>query len=124
MTDWTSHLTIEHVDAFGTGVYVLMAVIHLDLWLHRNDRPTHIWLAASALGALLVNITGQLIRPLLPVAPLMLVGLNMMGVALALVSLYELSQAVGLRQVSKRARVFQALVFIPVVGGFFPVLRC
>ena len=69
MTDWTSLLTIERVDAFGAGVYVLMAVIHLDLWLHRKDRPTHLWLAISALGALLVNITGQLVRPLLPNAP-------------------------------------------------------
>lgn len=119
MTDWTSLLTIERVDAFGAGVYVLMAVIHLDLWLHRKDRPTHLWLAISALGALLVNITGQLVRPLLPNAPQVLVGLNMMGVALALVSLYELVQAVGLRPVTRRARVFQVLVFIPVVGGFF-----
>ncbi len=119
MTDWTSLLTIEHVDAFGAGVYVLMAVIHLDLWLHRRDRPTHLWLAMSALGALLVNITGQLLRPLLPNAPLVLVGFNMMGVALALVSLYELAQAVGSRPVSKRARAIQLLLFIPVVGGFF-----
>ena len=63
MTDWTSLLTIEHVDAFGAGVYVLMAVIHLDLWLHRRDRPTHLWLAMSALGALLVNITGPSRKP-------------------------------------------------------------
>ena len=40
MTDWTSLLTIERVDAVGAGVYVVMAVIHLDLWLHRKDRPT------------------------------------------------------------------------------------
>ncbi|HWT15190.1 MAG TPA: hypothetical protein VN581_05355, partial [Patescibacteria group bacterium] len=53
-------LPIELVDAFGVGVYLLMLITHADLGWHRRDRPAHFWLALSAFGALMVNVTGAI----------------------------------------------------------------
>ena len=95
---------IEIVDAFGAGVYVLMAATHFDLWWHRRDRPSHFWLALSATGALLVNTTGALARELSPDIPRFVAVLNMLGVTLALVSLFELVQTVGQRRSGRIVR--------------------
>ena len=107
---------IEIVDAFGAGVYVLMAATHFDLWWHRRDRPSHFWLALSATGALLVNTTGALARELSPDIPRFLAVLNMLGVTLALVSLFELVQTVGQRRSGRIVRGLELAVFLPTLA--------
>lgn len=44
-------LPAELVDAFGVGVYVLLATINFDLWLYRRERRGHLYLAHVLRGA-------------------------------------------------------------------------
>lgn len=113
--------SIELVDAFGAGVYLLMAITHADLWWHRRDRPAHFWLALSAFGALLVNVSGAVHRRLGDAAGEWLSGLNALGVAAALVSLYELVQAVRRQRSGRIVRTLQAALLLPILLlPFFP----
>ena len=50
------------IDAFGAGVFSMTLVNHLDVWWRRRDRPSHLRFAMSALGALMVNISGAMLR--------------------------------------------------------------
>lgn len=78
------------LDAFAAGVYLLFGVIHLDLWLRRRDRRSHLWLAGVSSGALLVDLTGMALRNL-PAATAGWIGaLNILGVAVVTTSLLEL----------------------------------
>ncbi|MCC7096480.1 MAG: GGDEF domain-containing protein [Thermomonas sp.] len=109
---------IEWIDAFGVGVYSLTLVTQLLLWQHRRDRPSHFWLASSALGALLVNITGAVMRTM-DSAPVSLATINMLGVASALVSLFELASDIGGKPPTRFARVIEIGLLVPVVLFFF-----
>lgn len=91
-------IPIELIDAFGAGVYVLTLANQAELWWHRRRRRTHFWLAASALGALLVNLTGAHIRTLAHPPSPQLAACNMLGIAIALVGIYQLAEAVGGRR--------------------------
>ncbi len=111
------HVPIQLVDAFGAGVYALTLATHADLWWHRRDRPSHFWLAASAMGALMVNLTGAALRGMpqnhaqsIPVS-----ALNMLGVAIALVSLNELAASIGGKHPGRFARAMEFAVLIPIV---------
>lgn len=111
------HVPIQLVDAFGAGVYALTLATHADLWWHRRDRPSHFWLAASALGALLVNVTGAAIRDAPPgeVAGVPLMAANMLGVAIALVGLYELAATIGGKRPGRFARAMEGVTLLPIV---------
>ncbi len=112
------HVPIQLVDAFGAGVYALTLATHADLWWRRRDRPSHFWLAASALGALLVNLTGAAIRDAPPQGPdhaIPIIALNMLGVAIALVSLYELVESIGGKRPGRFARALECAVLLPIV---------
>ncbi len=111
----TQPLPIELVDAFGVGVYVLMLITHANLWLHRRDRPSHFWLATSSLGALLVNVTGAVGRADPVAAQNWITALNLFGVALALVSLYELAQSITHRRSGTTVRRMQFVTALPAV---------
>jgi diguanylate cyclase (GGDEF)-like protein len=112
-------LKIELIDAFGAGVYLLTALTHADLWWHRRDRPAHAWLSLSACGALIVNITGAIYRVHPAAESSRWLALNMFGVALALVSLYELAQSLGGRRSTRFARGVEALTFLPALLTVF-----
>lgn len=115
MTD-TGFLTIRWIDAFGAGIYVLTALTQFDLWLHRRDRPTHLWLGLSAVGALLVNLSGQIIRTQRPEIQHWPLVINLFGVVLALISLFELVQAITHRRSSSAVRALQSLAILLVLG--------
>ena len=105
--------SIELVDAFGAGIYLLTAITHADLWWHRRERQAHFWLALSACGALTVNITGAINRRLNGSADDWILVLNVLGVAAALVSLYELVQALRRQRSGQLTRLLQALLLLP-----------
>jgi|WetSurMetagenome_2_1015567.scaffolds.fasta_scaffold08944_6 diguanylate cyclase (GGDEF)-like protein len=118
------HPFIELWDAFGAGVYLLFGVIHLDLWFRRRDRLGHLWLAAACGSALLVDLTGIIQRRSgFEPAPL-LDGLNLLGVACATVSLFELVSAFRRKPSGGIARGAEVLILLlaPVAGGFFASL--
>lgn len=79
----------ELIDAFAAGIYLLFGVIHLDLWLKRRDRPSHLWLAAAGLGALMVDLTGMALR-YSPRESGLVPTLNVLGALLVTASLLEL----------------------------------
>jgi len=119
----TTFLPIELVDAFGAGVYLLFGVLHANLWRHRRDRPAHLWLASASAGALLVDLTGMLIRGREATAPLWLGVLNTVGVGLATASLFQLVAVLGGRPVGRLARSLQIFILLFSVvlampGGF------
>lgn len=113
-------LPIELIDAFGSGIFLLTLLTHADLWWHRRDRPAHWWLALSAAGALAVNLTGAIHRRYPADASHWLIVLNVLGIATALISLYELVQALRGRQSGPVLRIIQVLVFVPIL--FVPIL--
>lgn len=88
-------LPIEYVDAFGLGVYLLLGVFHFDLWWHRRERRSHLWLACAASGALLVDATGMILRNMAASPPATLVYINLTGVAIATFGLVKLVASLG-----------------------------
>ena len=50
--------SVVWIDAFGVGIFSFTMVHHLDQWWRRRDKASHLWIALSALGALMVNLTG------------------------------------------------------------------
>lgn len=107
-------IPIELIDAFGAGVYVLTLANQAELWWHRRRRRTHFWLAMSALGALLVNLTGAHIRTLAHAPSPQLVACNMLGIAIALVGLYRLAEAVGGRRPGRIVQGLQWALLLPI----------
>lgn len=107
-------IPIELIDAFGAGVYVLTLASQAELWWHRRRRRTHFWLAASALGALVVNLTGAHLRTLAQAPSPLLVALNMLGVTIALVGLYQLAEAVGGKRPGRLAQGLRWALLLPI----------
>ena len=107
--------SIAWIDAFGAGIFAFTLVHHLDQWWRRRDKASHLWIALSALGALLVNLTGAAIRDLHAPPGRWLTTLNMLGVAIALTSLYELVRAPGMREATLVRRVLQAITLLPAL---------
>ena len=110
-------LPIEYFDAFAAGIYLLFGIIHLDLWRKRRDRSSHLWLAAASAGALLVDLTGMKLRGTAPTGGL-LPFLNLLGVALVTVSLFELVVSLGNERSSMSARAAYTVmgVLVPVIA--------
>ncbi|MBL0311358.1 MAG: GGDEF domain-containing protein [Holophagaceae bacterium] len=117
-------LPAELWEAFGAGVYLVFGVINLDLWFRRRDRLGHLWLAGSSAGALMVDITGMILRRLEPTAPPWVQVFNGIGVAVATVCLFELVCSLGHKQAGRVARILQSFVLIlaPIAGLLLPRL--
>ena len=118
---WMVASPVELWEAFGAGVYLVFGVINLELWFRRRDRMGHFWLAGSSAGALLVDITGMMIRRLELAAPPWIGTLNGIGVAVATVCLFELVCSLGHKPAGRVARALQAFVLIlaPITGLVF-----
>jgi len=105
-------LTAIHlIDAFGAGIYALTIITHTDLWWHRRHLRTHLWLALSAAGALLVDISGFALRAGTD-AQTGWLGANMLGVALALISLHELTLAIVHRRPGRHVRIVESATLV------------
>ncbi len=109
---------IELLDAFAAGIYLLFGIVHLDLWLKRRDRPEHIWLFGAAAGALLVDITGMMLRGMGNAAgwiPL----INLLGVVIVTASLLELVLSLGSESPGAITRAAYAVeLVLAILGGF------
>lgn len=46
------------LDALIAGVYLFVAVYHLQIWLRRREERPYLWLSLACVSALLVNLTG------------------------------------------------------------------
>jgi diguanylate cyclase (GGDEF)-like protein len=121
--------TPDLIDAFAAGIYLLFAVVNLDLWLKRRDRASHLWLAAAAGGALMVDLTGMWLRrfPATSVGPAVLV--NVLGVATVTISLFQLVLSLGNDRPGRVVRsVYAAMLALVLFIGvtkearFIPVL--
>ncbi len=107
--------SIVWVDAFGVGVFSMTLAHHLDLWRRRRDRARHLWIALSALGALMVNLSGAAIRELEVAPARWLSVINMLGIALALGSLFELVRANAGGRASQVRRGLQLACLSPAL---------
>ncbi|MBL0041707.1 MAG: GGDEF domain-containing protein [Xanthomonadales bacterium] len=107
---------IELVDAFGAGIYLLMLITHADLWWHRRGRSSHFWLATSAMGALIVNLSGAVVRRAGGDVHHGISALNMLGIALALVSLFELAQSIAGQRSTRLVRILQIGTLLPALA--------
>ncbi|MCM2317015.1 MAG: GGDEF domain-containing protein [Thermoanaerobaculia bacterium] len=108
-------IPIEFIDAFGLGVYLLLGMLHFDLWWHRRERRSHLWLACAGVGALLVDATGMMLRPLAASPPALLVYINLTGVAIATFALVNLVASLGSGSVPRPVRALQYLLLaLPV----------
>jgi len=105
-------IPIEYVDAFGLGVYLLLGVLHFDLWWHRPERRSHLWLVCAASGALLVDATGMILRPVAVAPTGFLVYLNLTGVAIATFGVFNLVISLGSGRVPRPVRALQYLLLL------------
>ncbi len=108
-------LPIVWIDAFGAGVFTMTLVHHLGLWWQRRNRTSHLWIGLSALGALMVNLTGLILRGAQGPPDRFLTSINLFGVALALVSLFELVRSIAGKRAGYLRRVLQVACIAPVV---------
>jgi diguanylate cyclase (GGDEF)-like protein len=106
--------TRDLIDAFGAGLYVLFGIIQLDLWLRRREQRGHLWLAGAASGALLVDVTGVLLRRVGGGAALGLHVANSLGVAVASICLFEFVAALAPRHPPRWVRLLYAVALLPL----------
>lgn len=104
------------IDAAGAAVYFGFGVIHLDLWLRRRHPASHLWLAGAAGGALIVNVTGFLVRH--GSATPATVTLNLLGVLVATVAIRELVASLGAKSTPHWVRGIQGILAVAAVSNF------
>lgn len=110
-------VSIDFFDACAAGIYLLFGVVHLDLWLKRRDRTSHLWLAGAAGGALMVDLTGMRLRGAGDVTGFLPV-LNVLGVVIVTVSLFELVLSFGNQSSSRFTRgVYLLLAVLALLLG-------
>jgi diguanylate cyclase (GGDEF)-like protein len=102
---------IEWLDAGAAGIYLLFGVIHLDLWLRRRDRRSHLWLAGASAGALLVDVSGIFLRRSGADPGHIMPALNLLGVLLVTSSIFELVRSLTGGQPTRAARAFYGGLF-------------
>jgi diguanylate cyclase (GGDEF)-like protein len=105
--------------AFGAGIYLIVALTHLDLWIRRRERTGHLWLAATSASALVVDHTG-IAAAFAPPAPLpALLMLNLLGVSAATAALVEMVSSLNQETTSRLVRRLQFVVLagaLAIVG--------
>jgi diguanylate cyclase (GGDEF)-like protein len=112
---------IEWLDAIAAGIYLLFGLIHVDLWLRRRERRSHLWLASASVGALLVDLSGIVLRRGGADAGTVLPTLNLLGVLLASASILELVRSLTGGRATRLARVsYAALAGLALVIVYGP----
>jgi diguanylate cyclase (GGDEF)-like protein len=113
-----SWIPIEWIDAFGVGVYLLFAIVHLDHWRRRREGRSHLWLALASLGALAVDLTGMLLRSSNGAEPRWVITVNVAGVAVTTACLVELVSSLTGRRTPSILRFGEAAaVALALAGG-------
>lgn len=100
------------IDACAAGMYLLLGAVHGHLWKHRRDRPSHLWLACAAFGALVVDLTGIVLRASGKATPTWVDAMNTSGVAIATASLFQLVVSLGDRPAGRASRLLQTTVLV------------
>lgn len=114
---------VELWDAFGAGLYLLFFLTHLDLYRRRRRYRAHLYLGLASFGALVVDVTGMILRRLAPVAPLPVTLLNLFGVALAAVCLVDFARELAAVVPRRGWRWVRAgFLAAPAAAAFFPPL--
>lgn len=103
---------IEWLDAGAAGIYLLFGVIQLDLWLRRKDRRSHLWLAAASTGALMVNLSGMILRRGDADPGTILPAINLLGVLIVTASLCELVRSLTGERPTRLARATYAVLAV------------
>lgn len=99
----------EWLEAFAAGIYLFFGLIHVDLWLRRRERISHLWLATASCGALLVDVSGLVLRrggepgTIFP-------ALNLLGVLLVTSSIVELVRSIAGGRPTRIAQTGYALL--------------
>ena len=112
-------LPIEWLDAFAAGIYLFFGLIHFDFWLRRRERKSHLWLATAGGGALLVDLSGIVLRRGGD-AGVLLPTLNLLGVLIVTSSILELVRSLTLGRPARMARIAYLLLAglaIVIVAG-------
>jgi len=104
-------ISMDVIDAAGAGMYLVFGILQIDLWFRRRW-ANHLWLAGAAGSALLVNLTGMVVRHVGPGADTPVITLNALGVTAACVCLFELVQSLVARTPGRIARLLEALLFL------------
>lgn len=116
---------IEWLDAFAAGVYLFFGLIHFDLWLRRRERMSHLWLAMASCGALLVDVSGIVLRRGGDAGTLM-PTLNLLGVLLVTSSIFELVRSLTGARTTRAAHAgyaaLAALALVIVYGRQYALL--
>lgn len=104
-----------YIDGVGAGVFFIFFFARLDLWRHQPRRLANLWLAVTALSALMVNFTAALARSsdseVLPIIAIF----NLIGVAGVVVSLLELVFNLAETTPPRLIRGLELLVLLLVV---------
>lgn len=109
---------IEWLDAFAAGIYLFFGLIHLDLWLRRRDRMSHLWLAGASGGALLVNVTGIILRRGEADLGPALTTLNLLGVVIVTSTIFELVRSLAGKLPTRAAHAsYAVLAGLATVAG-------
>ena len=111
---------IEWLDAFAAGIYLFFGLIHFDQWLRRRERRSHLWLATASGGALLVDLSGIVLRRGGDVGALM-PTLNLLGVLIVTSSIFELVRSLTHGRPTRLAHagysLLAGLAIVIVYGG-------
>ena len=110
---------IEWLDALAAGIYLLFGLIHFDLWVRRRERMSHFWLASASVGALLVNLSGILLRRGGEVGTLM-PAVNLFGALIVTSSIFELVRSLtvgGWKRVARAGYAILAVLAVVIVFG-------
>ena len=110
---------IEWLDACAAGIYLLFGLMHLDLWLRRRDRISHLWLAAASGGALLVDVTGIVLRRGGAGLTWAFPTFNLLGVLIVTSSIFELVRSLsGKRPTRASHATYAVLTGLAIVIGY------
>ncbi len=113
----------DFLDGFGAGIYLLFFIMQIDLWLRRRDRKAHLFLAIASSGALIVDLTGTIIRRTEGGVSVFVAFLNLLGAAVTILSILELIGILAQYPTKRIERITEACVIpLCILTPYFPSL--